>query len=466
MPSTGALTLLVLLTLPTLPAADWDRFRGPNGSGVTQASHLPATLSPQTQRWKTPLPPGHSSPIVSRNRIFLTAVEDDKLYTLCLNTADGKVLWKREAPRPRREALHKLNHPASATPVSDGRNVFVFFGDYGLLSYDHNGNERWRLPLGPFQNVYGIGVSPMLAGDNVILVIDQNRGSYILAIGKDDGKQKWRKPRPEALSGSSTPIVTASGNQTLILAPSSFRMDVYAADTGEAVWWIRGLPSEMKSVPLIANGLVFVSGYNMPENEPGRVVAPQPWQQVLAAGDANQNGVLEKEEMPDERAKKYWEFLDLNADQKTDAEEWRIYTLSMTAENGLYAYRLGSKGDATANLVWKYQRAVPQLPSPLLYNDVLYMINDRGVLTTIDAATGAAHHQARLNNRADNFYAAPVAADNKVYFAAHTGTVTVLQAGKEQKVLAANNFDEDIFATPAIANDRIYVRTVAALYCY
>src|SRR5258706_15912168 len=139
----------------------------------------------------------------------------------------------------------------------------------------------------------------------------------------------------------------------------------------------------------------------------------------------------------------------------------------MAAENSLMAVRLGGHGDVTTtNIEWKFHKSIPQLPSTLLYRGVLYMINDAGVLTTLDPATGTAHKQARLRGVSDRYYASPVAADGKVFIAAHSGNVAVLKAGAEQELLATNAMGEEIFATPAIADGRLYVRTVAALYCF
>lgn len=459
----------MLAALAAAPAlCDWDRYRGPNGSGIADAASLPAEFGPKKNLiWRTELPPGHSSPVLGGDRVFVTAAEQERLFTYSIDRQTGHVLWRREAPRVRKEKLHSLNHPASPTPVTEGGNVYVFFPDYGLLSYTRDGRERWKLPLGPFNNVYGIGVSPILAGGNVILVVDQNRDSFVVAVNKDNGKVAWSKPRPEALSGASTPTVLARpGAPPLILAPSSFRMDVYSAADGEAVWWVRGLPSEMKSLAVVDGDTVYVSGFNTPENDPGRQISLPSWKELLERSDANGNGVVDKSEAPDERTKKYWEFLDMDANDRLDEREWKLHVSVMAAENGLYAFRLGTRGDSTANLLWKYQRSVPQLPSVIAYRGVIYMINDRGVLTTLNAQNGEAYKQARLRGLSDEYYAAPVAGDGKIFFSSHKGVVAVLEAGPEQKLLAENDFEEEIFATPAISDGRIYVRTVSALYCF
>ena len=179
-------SFLLLAALST--GADWDRFRGPNGSGIAEATGLPAAFGPEKNLiWKTSLPPGHSSPILSRDRIFLTSVDKEKLYLIAMDRRTGRIVWQRESPRSRAERLHKLNSPASATPASDGTRVYVFSGDHGLVCYGWDGREMWRTPLGPFSNVYGMGVSPIVVEDSIVLVVDQSRDSYIAAFKKTDG---------------------------------------------------------------------------------------------------------------------------------------------------------------------------------------------------------------------------------------------------------------------------------------
>jgi outer membrane protein assembly factor BamB len=453
------------LTLMT----DWDRFRGPNGSGVNEAQGLPAEFGvDKNMRWRVALPPGHSSPILVGDRIFLTAFEGEKLLTFSLDRATGKILWRREAPKARSEKIDKRNSPASPSPATDGKNIYVFFGEYGMVSYGFDGNERWRVPLGPFNNVYGMGASPVVVDDKVVLVCDQSTGSFIAAFNLSDGKERWRTARPEALSGHSTPsVLKGADGKSLIVAPASFRMDVYSADTGESVWWMHGLASEMKSVPVIDGDTIYINGYNTPENDPGKQIAIAPFEEVLKTSDKNGDGKISKEEAPDQRTKTYFPYIDLNGDGVLDAYEWKMYAAIMGATNSLMAIKVGGKGDVSATAVeWKFHKSIPQLPSVVKYRGVIYMINDSGVLTTLDAKTGEVFKQARLRNVSDKYYASPVASDGKIYFAAESGVVAVLKAGGDQQLLATNNLDEDIHATPAIADRRIYVRTVSFLYCF
>ena len=192
----GVVAVVVLaLTLSGLAVdaeSEWDRFRGPNGSGVIESGALPVTFGPETNVvWSTPLPPGHSSPILSGDAVVLTAFLDNRLLTISLDRQTGHERWRRAVRQGRVEALDSRNNPASPSPVVDaGGNVYVFFGDFGLVSYDADGAERWRVPLGPFNNVYGMGASPIIAQDLVILACDQQRDSFLIAVdGWDEGSK-------------------------------------------------------------------------------------------------------------------------------------------------------------------------------------------------------------------------------------------------------------------------------------
>ena len=214
---------------------DWSRFRGPNGSGVSETKGLPTEFGPDKNViWKVDLPQGYSSPIVHGDRIYLTAQRDESLLTLAVDRSTGKILWERAAPRDRRERLDKRNRPAAASAATDGTTVTVFFGDYGLITYDVNGKELWKQPLGPFNNVYGMGASPILVGNKVILVCDQSTNSYIAAWDKKTGKKLWQTPRTEAKSGHSTPILwTPRGGRTQVIVPGSFLLSAYDPDNGK-----------------------------------------------------------------------------------------------------------------------------------------------------------------------------------------------------------------------------------------
>jgi outer membrane protein assembly factor BamB len=464
-----ALVLLAgAIVLP--PETEWARFRGPNGAGVANVTGLPVEFSPSRNVvWKLELPPGYSSPIVSGDRIYLTGIRDGRLMSFAIDCTKGTIAWEREAPRDRREKLDQRNHPASPSAASDGSHVYFFFPDYGLLAYDTNGTELWRTPLGPFNNIYGMGASPIVVDDVVVLNCDQSIGSFIAAFDKLTGRERWRTSRVEARSGHSTPVVyTPPGGRAQIVVPGSFLLSAYDPGDGKRLWWVGGLSFELKSTPVISGDTLYINGFGSPENQPGAMIAVATSAEVFATHDANKDGKLTEAELPTAHAKESLPFFDLNGDKSIDRAEWDYYKAAMESENGILAIKLGGAGDMTATAVrWRYQRGIPQLPSPLLYGHSLYLVNDAGGLVTIlSPDTGALIQQGRLKVPSDRYYASPVAGDGKIYISSENGKVLVLPQDGGLDALAVNDLQDNIYATPALSDGRIYVRTLHSLYCF
>jgi hypothetical protein len=197
-----------------------------------------------------------------------------------------------------------------------------------------------------------------------------------------------------------------------------------------------------------------------------------PWDKALVRYDKNGDSQIAKTEVSgDERMDKLlngaFEAFDMDRDEKLNTKDWEVFRAMMASENGLLAIKLGGQGDQTATAIrWRYTKPVPQVPSTLLYKGVLYMINDSGILLSFDPATGQVIKQGRLHGAIDKYFASPVAADDKVFLIGQGGQVSVLKAAGEWDVLKVNEMDDECFATPAIADGRIYIRTRNALYAF
>jgi outer membrane protein assembly factor BamB len=470
--SAAAIVLLLgstALAAQSRRSPDWIRFRGPNGSGVSTATNVPTEFGPgKNVVWRVELPIGYSSPILFGNRIFVTGVRDKTLVTLAMDRDSGKILWERSAPAEARPPVDKRNNPASPSVAVESNAVYVFFPDYGLVTYDAEGKELWKAPMGPFNNIYGMGASPVIVGDLLLLAVDQSRGSYLLALDKRTGKERWKTARPKATSGHATPIVwRAPDGKDQILLPGSFLLTSYDVASGKELWWVRGLSWEIKSTPVIANDILYINGYGSPEGDPGRKIALPSADEVWTTADVDKNGTLSKAEFPKGPPNGWFAVADLDTDGAVSKAEWEYIRAALESENGMLAIRLGGSGDMTdKSVVWKYHRSVPQLPSPLLYNNVLYMVNDGGIVTTFNPATGEVIKQGRLTGALGNYFASPVAADGHVYFTSQPGVVAVLNPDGDLTPLAVNPLNEDVYATPAFADGRIYVRTVQALWAF
>jgi outer membrane protein assembly factor BamB len=471
----GAVSLSLLiagaagLTLSSATEPDWSRFRGPNGSGISTATKIPTDFGPSKNVvWRTALPPGHSSPILLGDRIYVTGFRAEALTTFAIDRTNGKILWERTAPQVSTKVVDKRNNPASPSPAVEADGVYVFFPDYGLIAYDAAGKERWKMALGPFNNIYGMGASPILVGDLVILACDQSLGSFVMAVNKRTGRVQWKVDRPEAKSGHSTPIVwRGPDGRDQVLLPGSFLLTSYDAATGKKLWWSGGLSFEMKSTPVIGGSTIYVNGYGAPVNDPGNKVSVPSADDVWKTADADGNGTLAKTEFPKFTQPFWFDVADLDANGSLTKDEWAYYRAALDSENGMLAIQLGGSGDMTSKAIkWKYQRSVPQLPSPLLYRGILYMVNDNGIITLLNPDTGALLKQGRLTGAPGPHYASPVAADGHIFFSTESGSVVVVPPGEDLTPKAINVLGEEIYATPAFADGRLYVRTTSALWAF
>lgn len=460
-----AFTILVLMLIGApVPADDWLRFRGPNGSGVADTTGLPAEFGPaKNLSWRTSVPFGRSSPIVAGDRLFLTASEGDTLITLCLDRKSGKLLWRRDARRARQMPIFKGNDPASPTPVSDGTNVYVFFAELGVISYGPDGRERWRLPLGPFNSFYGMGASPVLASDTLVMVCDQRTSSFIVAVDARSGRLRWRVKRSNPMEGYATPIVySPAGGEPQVLVLGSHALDAYALSSGERLWWVGQVGYAPKGVPVLGREMVYVSAPG--GDEP---VFP-PFDEGLKQFDANGDRRVQWEETrSDPYIHEHFGWMDANGDRVIDRAEYERILEVSGAGHGLTAIKPGGKGNVTAtHTAWRVKKGYPNVAAPLLYNDVLYMVKTGGVITTLNPQTGEVLKTGRSESAIEEYYSSPVAADGKVFMVGESGKVTVLEAGREWKILSVNDLAEEVWATPAIAKGTIYIRTREALYAF
>jgi outer membrane protein assembly factor BamB len=403
-------------------SVDWPQWRGPLGTGVAPASGAPVRFSAtEGVRWRTAIPGrGNSSPVVWEDLVFVTtavpveerpqggdrprrrrpSLLEHEFRLLALRRGDGTVAWSSTATvATPHEGYHRtMSSYANPSPVTNGRQVYAFFGSRGLYAFDFDGEPLWQRDFDVQMQTYGQfgeAASPALHGDTLVVVFDHQGQSFIEAVDSSSGATRWKRLRDEDTSWSS-PYVVEHGGRALVVASGGNHVTAYELTTGDAVWRASGMTPNPIPTPVAGGGLLFAA--------------------------------------------------------------------SGSTERHVLAIDLDARTDGAAAIVWRLDKAAPYNPSPLLWDEQLYLVRDGGMnagtsrLSLLNARTGEAHY---LQERLPGSYsvkASPVGAAGHVYLATEEGDVLVIRRSPDFEVVAANPMGEPFIASPAIAHDQLYLR--------
>lgn len=445
----------------------WGGFRGNDGSGQARSTTLPSSFSPEAAQWRTEVPPGYSSPAVTGDAVILTAAEGESLVTLCLDRQSGEERWRASLPFDGKRA--GIGSPAAPSPVTDGEHIFVVFQPVGVLCYDLGGEEVWRQSLGAISTPHGLASSPVLYEGLIILQVDMDLKAYLVAFDKATGEERWRTERKGFLHGYSSPVIYQpdDGDDELILN-GSFKICGYSPSSGELLWWVDGASYAAQTAPLVAGDRCFVNAYQLPTSEFGMPPMDRTFEELLGEHDQDGDGFVGKDEWKDDVVQEIWFIIDLDDDDLLGANEWTVMQRTDRETGALFSIRLGGRGDITDTHVdWKYEdrRGLPDIASPVLIGEGLYMVKSGGIFTRFDAGTGDRTKMARVG-APDEYYASPIAVGDKILTASANGQLTVIQAGDEWEVIRTESLDEELWSTPAIADGQVFLRTQEALYAF
>jgi outer membrane protein assembly factor BamB len=467
----------------------WPQFRGPLGQGLSSSARPPVTFSSSNALWSTDVPPGHSSPVIWGNQIFLTCVEGDKLDCRAYDRTNGKLIWTRPVAVDKLEQTQAYNNAAASTPAVDADSVIFYFGSYGLLAFTHAGEPLWekKLPVQVSRGHYGAGTSPILCNDLIVLANDTDEGgSCLLAFKRKSGQPAWEAPRPLIGAGWSTPVFWSGAGKPEIVLLGSKKLIAYDPGTGKELWSVPGFPLETSCSPAFEGEHLFACSAAI-GGRSGEKIEPDGWKQLVAF-DKNKDGKVQFEEVPDNfhliirgelpeghpgrtlpfNTREMIQGMDQDKDGALSESEWNKAMEGFVSMDSPVLMSLvgGLETKEQERIVWKYGRGIPEIPSPLAWHGKVFLIRDGGILQCMDSNKGAVLYQERVG-AAGGYAASPVGAQDRIYLASQSGTVTVVDAKSDSlKVLARNPLGEKISATPALAENAIYVRTDKHLFAF
>jgi outer membrane protein assembly factor BamB len=449
---------------------DWSQFRGPGGTGVTGEKQLPLEWgADKNVQWKAKLAGyGWSSPVVWGDKVFVTSSGSDKegrpqgggpggpggpgrggpggrggrggapnidyrWEVYCLDRATGKVLWKQLALEGKpRIAKQAANTYASETPVADGERVYAYFGMHGLFCYDLDGKLVWKKDLGAYQTMMGQGTasSPVLDGERLFVLVDNEEKSFLVALDRKTGEELWRVSRSERTNHSS-PIIWKNKQRTELVTNGGQKARSYDPATGKLLWELSLGGMQCHASPVGDEERLYVGISGGPGGGfggPGRGGRGGP-----GGGRGGMGG----------------------------------------GGGMLFAVKAGAEGDITPKqgeatsdgIAWSQPRAAPSAASPLVYQGYVYIIEQNSRVSCYEARTGQPAYQRQLLPGARSFWASPWAYEGKVFCLDDGGTTFVLPAGPEFKVLGKNTLDDQFWASPAVAGGSLILRGVENVYC-
>jgi len=480
----------------------WDQFRGPNGAGCAAGFKPPLEIAIDRLAWETPLPAGKSSPVLWGDRIFLTGVRENRLVTLALDAKSGDVLWERLAPKVSLERVHRANSAAASTPCVDESCVYVYFGSYGLLCYDHAGQEQWSKPIPTPKSMYGVATSPILHGQQLILVLDDDANlsdsklsrSKVIALNKASGEPIWETPRPYNRGVWSSPMIWRYEDGADLVVLGNGRVYGYDPTTGAERWHVSGFAREPIAVPVAGDGRLYVS-VSMQGGRGDAKLDPEPFWAAMLHFDRDGDGRIGRDEItenftmpfrpelppshpgfglplptdPEARKKRQNDIFgwrDRNKDGFWTKEEFVADMKVGRGQPNLAAIRPGGRGDITESHVdWNLRRGIPEIPSPLFHAGRLYLVRSGGILSCVNARTGEIIYRERLG-ASGQYSASPVLANDHAYFISNKGVVTVVKCGDAFEVAHQIDLDRPVAATPALDRNCFYVRAGGVLLAF
>jgi outer membrane protein assembly factor BamB len=406
------------------------------------------------------------------------------LSVVCIDRANGETRWCRDVPADQIEKGHPSFNPASSTPASDGQRVVAYFGSYGLLCFDLDGRRLWEIKMPLAKSFGGNAISPVISGNRVILYRGTYVDHFLLAVDKQTGKELWRVPQDEPFTGemacTACPIVA----ENKLIVHTARSIQAFEISSGQRLWFVK-CNTTATSTPVLAGDEVIVAAWNKMGEPSLRPKFPS-FDELISTHDRNGDSRISRDEFPTlwifhrpdgaeapmNGGTVSFRFADKDKDRVIDAAEWAASIDQLEKfragydTHGMLAIRLDSNGLLGADKIRTLEtQGIPEVPSPLYDGHYVYFVKNGGILTCIEVKSGKRVYRKRTRGRGTH-YASPVISGGKIFTSAGDGRISVLTLGPEPEILAVNDMQDGVYATPAIVDGTIYVRTHKTLFAF
>jgi outer membrane protein assembly factor BamB len=462
----------------------WPQFRGPDGLSVARDQEIPMNFGPnENVLWSTPIPKGNSSPIIWRDHLFLSAYRDDRRIMLAIDRHDGSLIWERSvtAHSPE-EFTHRLSGPAESTPCTDGKRVYFYFGNYGLIALNFDGSLAWEKQLSKPRTGMGTGTSPILIGNSLILIRDGTDDPCILSLNSSTGEEIWKHPRLGYTTSHSSPFVWKNKLQTeLVIAGTSSLVSLNPA-TGKLLWKTENTNGFPCTTPTGNADRLFFASWSA-NSSGGRDTLEAHFDDDIKFSEAeladpdlffrrfdqNRDGVIEQYELPPSRARDVFKWLDRNDNQLWETDEFDILLRPPgKGRNIMVAVRPGGAGvlNGTEYIAWEWQKHLPYTASPLLSGNRVYLVKSLGIITCLNTETGEPHFEGMRTGVKGEYFASPIKVGSHILITSSLGTLTLIRDSNTFEIAAQNDIGEEIVATPAVVDNTLYLRSLERLWAF
>ena len=464
--------------------SNWPQFLGPQGLSNAGDQSIPLEFNADKNLlWKVPVPKGNASPVLWGDKLFLAAFEGNSRIMMAMGRRTGSALWKKTVQANEKESFtHRLSGPAESTPCTDGKHVYFYFGNYGLVALNFDGSMAWERILSKPRSGMGTGTSPILHEGLLILNRDSTDDPCILALDTETGEEVWKHPRIGYNSSHASPFIWKNKVRTELVIAGTRSLVSLEPKSGKLIWKVEDTNGSPCTSPVATPDRLFFASWSA-NNANSREKLEAHFDDELEITDEEMNdselffnrfdkngdGSLVRDEMPKSRAKDVFKWLDQDDNEIWEQDEFEILTRPPgRGRNIMVAINPGGSGilNETDYISWEWRKHLPYVASPLISENRVYLVKSMGLISCLNTETGAPFYSGQRTGEKGEYFSSPILADGKLVICSNNGSVFLLKDGDKFEILASNSLNEEIIATPAVVDNTLFIRSTDTLWAF